>query len=86
MSFKTKITKIVDSEARSILNTYYVLNSTKANNNSGVRNGTVDSFDARTGLLTIKYSDGTTETGVSPGSAPVGPGVAGVNVGGIFIY
>ena len=86
MSLKGKITNIIYTEARAILNEFYATNNTKNQSNSGVKPGTVDKYDAETGLLTIKHSDGTITTKVNPGGAPVGPGTVGVVVGGIFIY
>ena len=77
---KDRIIKIIDEEAKAFLNQYYSLYNTKASNNSP-QVGEYTALDPETNTGTYKFPDGTTRSGINPGSSPVGPGSKSLIVG-----
>jgi len=86
MSLKGKITGIINTEARKVMNEYYALYNTKAQANSGAGRVVVDKYDSRTGLMSVKKQDGTIVNDVNPGSSPIGPGTVAMLIGGVLFY
>lgn len=82
MSLNSKILNIIDAEIKKFGTFQTNLSQTAAVNNSGVSAVEVHSYQPKEGTFTVKTSNGTMISGVSPGSKPMGPGVRGYLLGG----